>query len=295
MLSALTPCGAAFADEVEVLRLAGGLAQLAAVAYLPREGDTLPAQVLVADSETAQVVRFTFDAQDVVTSRDVLLDDLDDGPAALCPLGRGVLLVGGRSISVYATESVEGGQLLQRIRGEEISAECEAIVAGPDRIFALFGPDLYRARYADKLGALRPFEAGADSGARALAMSDRGYLLAARKGGPSDVSQIVYYDPRRHTAEPVVARCEGLNDPIAIAYGSSPAPVERRLYALQADGGIYRIDAALPEPGIMRARAKLLVKIDGAVAMCAGGEGELFVVTRRGEGGGELLRVTGRL
>lgn len=282
--SMLAACVCASGAEL----LVDGLARPTAVAARISEEGLF--RLFIWEADTARVTLVEVDQEGAVQKRLTLIEGDEVAVARLACLSDNLLLLAGEGLRLYWLLGEGGPKLTQRVQPLGAAAPCHALTVDPRRVFTLVEGRVFRARHErDRLTLLRPFEVES-RGAVDLAVSERGYLVALRDRGETD-AELAFYDPRLPGAAPAVAVCEGLREPVALAYGAAPAPVERLLFALDAQGGLYRLDAASHSGKQLHAMAARVGDAPGATGMVVVGESTLYVTTTDGAGEGRLVRI----
>ena len=278
-----TPVGLAQCKAYETL--AEGFEQPVALALDPHGA------LYLLERGAGRVTRLTFDEQGEVVDRSEVIDGLEGSLNALALVQSDLLLVSGDGISVYLLNEGKNPEFLKRVDPIDAAAPCTALAVDPKRVFALVEGRLFRSRHErNRLTLLRPFEREA-KGAISLTVSQQGYLVALRKS-EEGVATLAFYDPHLPGAEPVVADCEGFRNPLMIAYAAAPSPVERLLYALDEEGVFYRLDAAMPEGGQMRAKAVRVGAAPGARCFVVMSEASILALATGNSGPGKLIRIS---
>lgn len=306
-IAMLTAClsAALVAESAEVSLVATGLVAPTAVVVRSEPGDDT--QALVAESvgpgsDVGRVVVVTLDAP-IGHPRRTLIEGLRAGPIALTLATDDTLLVAASGLAAHDL-SVSPPRRIAAT-GDGGPPAWSALASRKGLVFALGrgaegGPSLQRfRRIAARLTEPRRVAVGPGVIA-GVAFGPRGYLVLLVEGAQGmnaetsdDVAatawRLVFLDPSRPQVRGRAVAIDSLRGPTAIAYASSDVG-EPFLYTL-AEGGLYRLDAALDPSGRQSAVAIRIAAIEGATALAGVPDGSLCVTASRPDGSGELLRV----
>ncbi|MEM8865445.1 MAG: hypothetical protein AAGF31_07845 [Planctomycetota bacterium] len=332
VLLALATAPMCLADEslLEVTPIAEGLDQPVGLVVRPAALDTrndqTVDQLFVCEAATGRVLSATIGRNDSADFVPVTML-VDAGGASAAPtaawfLDRQTLLVAvneandqERGIRVLqisdgpvaaVTREQQIGELLPQ-KAPVLVGSYRSLAAGSRYVYCAFqsvdgGGRLLRARHTaggvSGLRLLATAEGAPDEAAPvALAMNDRGYLVAVYSPiDPQAPSQLAFIAPEliAGVGLPVLLDLD-LASVVAISYSPMPRPVERRLYALAADG-LYRIDAAIDERGRSATRTTKLAELTDPTAMAFAADGTLYVAVRGSIAAeGSVVRIDGEL
>lgn len=319
--------------ETKVEELVGGLAfptALALRAGAPR-GEF---EVWIAESGSQRVIRFQSQTPDAIAEAVVGLGgtaEADDESPTERPAPHGLLFLSRNRLLL--TLAGEASLRDLEVSDDALPADATAakqvsfadktpagalgsLVRHPDGYFIVgAGADNANTVYRSivqgaQLGPIEKFrdvsleEGGTNP--RAMVLSSKGYLvvgLAGADGGGEGESRLVFLDPYRPDAAPVMVLKTGLADIAALAYH----PKSGSLYAANSSwsdaeqGGIYRLDAKpVDEGGNESCEAVLVAKLPYATALEFDSEGNLYALsagaaTQGGEPQGKLVKLTGQM
>ncbi|MEX0867233.1 MAG: hypothetical protein WD030_07735 [Pirellulales bacterium] len=326
------PCFFVIAEEVEVEVLLEGLQNPSGVAVQPKTG-----HVFVSDSAAQKIIRFNpekGESEDCITG--FPLDEYGPGPKyEIGPLGLAFtadgkyLVVGGGGRPdgeelVYLFEAAQAdesltvddaafklGPIPKSDKTESGEGNFYAVATTENAIYVTCNGDdakgwVARAPIKDgKPGELAPFiatkeevEVDAPVG---ICISPRGEVVVGQMGEISEPGDSLLTFYSAESGRLLLNLPTGLHDIGALAY-SPKSP--HLLYALDfswaepADGGLYRLDAAL-ENGKPAVKSTLMTQLDKPAAMAFSDDGVLYVAVygaadEEGKLNGKLLRITGK-
>lgn len=324
-------CFTVFAEDVEVEILLEGLRNPSGVAVQPKSG-----HVFVSDSAAQKVIRFdpeSGEAEDCITG--FPLDVYGTGPKyEIGPLGLAFtadgkyLVVGGGGRPdgeelVYLFETPQAGQSLtvddaafklgpipKSDKTESGEGNFYAVATTENAIYVTCNGDdakgwVARAPIKDgKPAELVPFiatkeEVDVDAPV-GICISPRGEVVVGQMGEISEPGDSLLTFYSSESGRLLLSLPTGLHDISAVVF-SPKSP--HLLYALDfswndpADGGLYRLDAAL-ENGKPAVKSTRMTKLDKPAALAFSDEGALYVTVygaadEDGKLDGKLLKITG--
>lgn len=308
LVVAQDPSAASASDAVTVSIAARGLERPVAV-VCRRGDDETPAEVFVL--EGSRIVRR------LPEGPKPLVAELPDGFVAslngMLMVGPERLVVGVKwqqegaagepALLVYRVSESESATPTQRLAaprvdGDRTRAAPLALAENGRYLFAAMDDGgILRARFSSGgVGELKAFRSLEGVKAQAAAFSNQGYLVVAIADESGAV--LTFHHPYDAT-QPEALRVETeLEDLRGLAYGFTPRPSDRRLYAIdgrpaQQGGGVYRIDAH-QRGGVLGCDTVRIASIDRPTSLAFATENVLFV-TAEGDESGILVRLEGAL